>query len=69
MMRTIEVMDMEEGGYASLHDENLKRYCHSDHAHEDWTCEDAREDIVLIKNLASIELIEDLHEDESIEQH
>lgn len=50
------------------HDDDLEHDSDDKHGHEDPTLEDARKDVVLIENLAGVDLVEHLHKDESIEE-
>jgi hypothetical protein len=67
-MHTIESVHFEDDIDRRLHDDDLQTDSDDQHAHEDGTGEDALKDVILVQNLAGVDFIAHLHEDEGIEQ-
>ena len=59
---------MEDGVDRGHHDDDLQHDSDCEHAHEDDTLEDALKDVVFVENLPGVDLVENLHEDERVEQ-
>ena len=67
-MRTIELLDVEDVTHRRLHDNDLQHHRNDQHSKKDGAALDAGKDVVLVKDFARVDLVEDLHEDERIEQ-
>lgn len=59
---------MEDAVERGHDDDDLQHDGDGEHAHEDCGGEDAFKDVVLVQDLAAVDLVEHLHEDEGVEQ-